>query len=266
MDSNDISKRESAKTKLKNTFKKKFEQYQKQDRDFYDNVRAKVVSLPLNEGIKCAEDDLDRSLNLYIGPSHSPFVSNLDRVFMGAFQKEYDPRHSHRAYSVIITGLKKEIKMHKEQFNKYPNSVLWQLKGLTLDEFNKISKFDQKEKNIIIGDETRKFTLYNAETSYTSEQYLNELNISEPITKSLDETNRIFHRILFFVNTHENYKFLKQTFALALSDEQDSMEFFKLFMNYTTPPLKKFKNVLGIKDDIAVNYNNKWVDEPDLAM
>ena len=56
---------------------------------------------------------------------------------------------------------------------------------------------------------------------------------------------------------------MKQSFALAMSDEQDSSEFFELFVNYDTPSIKKLKKELGIKNDNNP-LNPKYIgEEPD---
>jgi len=268
MENSDLEQAKKDKDKIKDIFKKKFNQYLKQDIDFYDKICEKVISLPLSEGIEKAENYLNKIVN-HQQSHQDPFIQNCS-VFLGHFKKEYSPHNSNHALKVLIESLKNEIKVHKEQFNKCPNSILWQLKGLTIDEYNKIYEINgqdtRREKRIIIGPGAGNFPLYDSDNFYDPEHpelYLKDLNVEEPIEKSNDEIIRIFNRLLFFVNTHENYKFMKQSFALAMSDEQDSSEFFELFVNYDTPSIKKLKKELGIKNDNNP-LNPKYIgEEPD---
>ena len=100
--------------------------------------------------------------------------------------------------------------------------------------------------------------------SYTLKQFLEEKNIIEPKILSDDKIVKIFNRILFYVNSHENYKFMKQSFALALSDEEDSMEYFELFINNATPSLKKLEMELGINNKTDAQPVNK-INREDLT-
>lgn len=134
-----------------------------------------------------------------------------------------------------------EIQELQEYLDKNPDAILMQFKNLKKNEISEINKFSGESS--LYAHEDANFPIYYPNNTYKPEQHLKQLNIFEPV-KTEDNIRKIFNRTIFFVNTHENYKFLKQNFALALSDEEESMEFFELFINNINPSLKKLKNEL----------------------
>lgn len=60
-----------------------------------------------------------------------------------------------------------------------------------------------------------------------------------PETKTSEAIRAIFRRILFFINAHENYNFMRNSFSWALSDGEDSLEWFELFISMGIVPISK---------------------------
>jgi len=220
MEDSDIEKTKKAKVDIFASFKTKFIQYTNQEMIFYNTICSKVVSVSIKEWIKIKHDEIDKQM---LNPSfHDP--DNLD----------------------FMTYIYEELDRYQKESENNPNAEMWHLKGLTQDELNEINILNGQSYREGVGvDEDRYFPMYYP-NSTTVKQYLNKLNVLKPV-KSEEEIRRIFNRILFFVNTHENYNFMKQSFALALSHEEESTEFFEQFLNYANPRLEKLKKAIGIR-------------------
>lgn len=104
---------------------------------------------------------------------------------------------------------------------------------------------------------------------YFTKNFLDEEDFKMPSRKSNSEINRMFNDIIFYINSLENNRFLKNAFSLALSDDEESIDFFKLFLkeNYNSESKTKISEVLNIKalneqDPNVRNYNvHKKYDE-----
>ncbi len=148
---------------------------------------------------------------------------------------------------IDIFSLQDKIRIHSKQLLKYPDALIWEFKDITPMEQEKINILNEKfrlHKGNINDLKDLELILNN---QYTKERFLEE-NLCGPEKKHDDEIMKIFNSLLFYVNSHENYKFMQQNFALALSEEEESMEFFELFIYKTSPSLKKLENNLGITD------------------
>jgi hypothetical protein len=75
--------------------------------------------------------------------------------------------------------------------------------------------------------------------SWTTDIFLEKKGIFMPETKTSEAIRAIFRRILFFINAHENYNFMRNSFSWALSDEEDSLEWFELFISMGIVPISK---------------------------
>jgi len=214
MDKSDPNNVKKDKEKVFASFTNKFRQFRKQELVLYNKICSKVVSVSLKEWIKLVEDEMDK---LMLNPSY------------------YDPDNINYMMSV-----EEDMRNYRARLNNKPNAEIWYLKGLSQDELDEIKKFNDKPYRWVWDDKEVYFPLYYP-NSTTVTKYLDQLNAFKP-EKSKEEVRRIFNRILFFVNTHENYNFMKQNFALALSDEEESTEFFELFINNTNPALEKLKS------------------------
>ena len=213
----DLEKVKEVKLKLRKMFTKKFRQYEKQEIIFYEGISKKVISGTLNDWIIEAEVELNKMQSKFNGTHNKNSLTNI---------------------------FKDEIRRYKELLDLYPNALMWKLQGLTQEEYNKILKLDMNPE-LKIGEVAKKkaldIPLMDNDRSFTIKSFLEEKTIIKIEEKSTEMVNKLFNKILFFIYSHENYKFMKQNFALALSDDEDSLEWFELFINKNTniQPLKE---------------------------
>jgi len=91
----------------------------------------------------------------------------------------------------------------------------------------------------------------------TRENFLLELGlIKKPIQKNDAEISKILRIILFNIMNSENYKVLQNSFAWALSDEKDSLEWFKLF-------IEGMSDITPLKEILSKQLNKKSKNEMD---
>ena len=84
-------------------------------------------------------------------------------------------------------------------------------------------------------------SLIDDKGSWSVEDFLEKKMIKKPKDLTDYQLNSIFNRLLFYVNTRENYNAMINFFSWALSDEEDSVEWFKIFMEtYNINSLKDF--------------------------
>jgi hypothetical protein len=213
---------DKTRSQLTNVFKRKYIQFEKQEMELYQEIREKVTSLPLDDWI------------------------NEDKKLLKKLISEY-PRDP--GYSPEISALKANLAFQNKQLTKYPNARMWKLEGLSLEEYNKILKSNERTKSLRETDEKifSNMFLLDKDGNITIEQFLEQKGIFKLEEKTLKEIRSTFNEVLFFINSCDNYNFMQQSFAWALSDEEDSMEWFKLFINNDIFPKEELKDAIGIK-------------------
>ena len=244
LEDNGSSKLGTGKTKLSKIFETRFRDYEKQEIDFYEQIHSKVRSEPLAEWMKDYEKNLDK------------LKSKYDR----------DP-----GFSSEISKLKQDLKSHRHQLDKHPNSIIWSLDGLTTEEACKILNIKVKlPKSPNLRDPINFPALVNGKVvkgfppkeverimelrrpwldengNCTPEQFLEEKGLFKLEEKTLEEIRTLFGKIWFFINGHDNYKLMKQGFSRALSDEEGSMDLFVGFLKNIIAFDEKLKNELSI--------------------
>jgi hypothetical protein len=240
----DNSKLGTAQIKLSKIFETRFIDYENQEIDFYEQIHAKVRSEPLAGWI-------------------SEYEKNLEKL-----KSEYDADPS---FSSEISKLQQDLKSHRHQLNKHPNSIIWSVDGLTTEEACKILDIETntpKNPNfrdplhypaLANGKVVKGFTPKEVERimelrrpwldengNCTPEQFLEEKGLFKLEEKTQEEIQTLFGKMCFFISGHDNYNLMKQGFSLALSDEENSLELFVGFLKNITEFEEKLKNELRI--------------------
>ncbi|MDY9924399.1 hypothetical protein [Methanobacterium sp.] len=247
LESSDPNKVKEAKKKLIEYFNRKIEQFEKQEIEFWEMMKSNVLSMPLKDAIK----DLNYEL---------------------------ESLETKNPENKLVTHQKNDLIKRKAYFQKYydknKNLNVWYFDKLTKQDLHKslnieLSKNNPKPRelgnnSIILGRtlEERPYTTYEAarmierssfpvianRENWGSEDFLKEKNIYKPKKMSSEEKRTHFNKLLFFVNTHENYNFMKNSFALALSDEEDSSDWFDLF-------IKKISYIKTLRDKLVMELS-----------
>jgi len=201
-----------AKNQLRKIFERKFRQYEKQEIEIYKQI--KVICQPLTEELKEIEAELQEKISEYDGYS---------------------------GHSLEISKLKAQIESVKRSLVKNPNYRVWKIY-----DWEKTAGRSHL-KSPTSGEQFNSLIVVDYDGSYTLEQVLEHEGIFKPEEQTLEDVRTLFNRLLFFVNSHKNYNFMKQSFALALSDEEDSMDWFELFIKNFTTPVRKLKEELELE-------------------
>ena len=213
-----------AKTSLLDIFEKKYNEYESLKIEFYEQIKSKVISEPLKDWLKEEKKRLKKMISEY-------------------------PRDP--GYSSEISTLKDDIEMWQGILDKHPNAIMWKIEGLSNDEAIKLLdiniklrgqspyKYTTKEIAEII---SSRMPWVDTDGTFNVEQFLEEKGIWKPRKLILEEKKSLFNKTLFFINSHENSNFMRNAFSWALSDEEDSFEWFELIIEQTYDSLDKLKN------------------------
>lgn len=237
------------KKSLRNIFEKKYEEYQKQEQDFYNSIVSRAESFSLKAEITELKEEVKKEKEEYVSkykksPGYSPKISSM------------------------IDALEYYTEIH----GNHNNATMWHINDLTTAEACKMLGINRNvlknyyfndpinypalvKGNVVRGYTTRetseimalKSSILSKDGFMTKDEFLMEKNIFKPPELSSEEIKNLFNRLLFYINTHDNYKFMKQSFSWALSDEKDSMEWFELFIKNAVTPSEKLCERLGIE-------------------
>jgi hypothetical protein len=225
------------KIELKSIFKKKYKEYEKKEKLFYKSMLKKVKELPAIEEYK-AEIQYFNEIKAQYEEAGIDWKADKSTV---NFRRSY---------------IKMEFFFNSGNLSKMSKVMI--VEDLTQEDIRKITI--QKQKRVIKDvDEktlshfmdnliTTKMRWLDIEGQSTKESYLKMWNFHQQ--RSNDEMNTLFNNILFFININENYKFLKQSLSLALSDEKESWDWFESFINFV-PTIRlypKLQENLGFKE------------------
>lgn len=241
LESSDIEESKKAKNELFNSFKRKYRQIEKEKEDFYKKITKKVKVTPLKEkngdinqypelkhhnaqiwDFDLTEEDMNKIFNIKDNTSKSnrnkPATGEVGENIVG--QVFTDPLNM----PAHIGGIRQKAYTPEE----------------LIEELDKRDKEIENRNNI-------KEPLIDLEGKLNIKDFLEQKKILEPKKKSSEEIKTIFNKTFFFINSHENYKFMKQCFAWALSDEQDSIEWFNMLNEDIYSLKRKFKRDLSFK-------------------
>lgn len=214
------------KNKLFQIFNKKYREYEKQEYYFYEEIKNLVTC-------ETSKDNLNR-----------------DKILL---KKKLSECEGDPDLSPEISELKDKIENNEKGVKKYPNLRWWIIEGKeNIKKYNNLLKAKGLPTNnvrIIGRDDVLAFGDNDYYGSNTVEGIFEGLwNIRVEI-KTPEEVKSLFNRLLFFIYNHENSNFIKQSFSWALSDEEDSMEWFELFIKVKDLTNKNLRTELGIKND-----------------
>jgi hypothetical protein len=261
MESLDISKSEESKNRLKNCFKRKFREFEKKEEEFFNSLSLRVKFFS-------AKNEYEKDLKYLNKIAQAKYESNKKE-----WEKHVHPQSKPGEEWKGIPELKKFLKDLLKLRSKYKSSEitkkskLWVIPDLTIDEARKIliKKYSKKsyfynENELLWNMKEKDYNSYLEELALDKLFYIDldgNLNPDKYLKifystqkKSDKEIGELFNIILFYINTHENYKSLKHYFSLALSDENGSMDWFELFLNYVQNIrfYLKLQQELGIKN------------------
>jgi hypothetical protein len=221
-----------ARLELLRLFEKKFILYEEDYVVFWERINSNVTSHTLDDEITIVKKVLDESLNSYE-------------------EKDYN------YYSILgVDEIENKLDYYKD---------------LKENQNNRILHVMQMPKVSAMGDGDRLWDMFRSADylnpmvvegeGWTSELFLKRKGIPEPEKKSQNEIRAIFRKMLFYVNAHENYNFMKNSLSWALSDEQDSIRWFELFIKNMPSQDGKLEDELGIEMPKLKKDNPKDIDQ-----
>lgn len=266
-----LKKSKNAEKKLRKIFEYKYREYEKEEHKFYKSLLSKVRSLPAQ---KTKEEDIEYVNEMAQKQFESNKVKYNNHLSKNAKEgKEWRfvykdieerPPRVHPDFIEFNKALKRILLRFPA--NLHEGSKIWYIPDLTPEEAWKIT-MQRYSMNSIYGAKTiyemNDDTLNDLwrEIGYSKAEWIDKEGNGNPekylkqwyffdTKKTDDDVYEFFNIVLFFVNTHENYKSLKHHFALALSDARASNDWFELFINYviSEPFRLKFQKDLGIKE------------------
>jgi len=224
--------------KLEKVFTKKFNQVKDLELFHWNNLKAKSKSTPLKKYIK----DLEKKISKFPDKEEGKEKFDKNRNYMRMIQnletykiwvEEYPDAYIWELENVSDEEVKAQLEITKrKQFQdqiKYPS----QIKGRVANHLTSPLSYD-----ILVHKET---PLIDEKHIWNSEIFLEKKGFLKPKSISPDEIKSIFNKMLFFANSHENYKFMKQCLSWALSDEEDSIEWFKILLDVLNPSYEKLQ-------------------------
>jgi hypothetical protein len=276
----DNKKFEEAKIELEYIFKDKFEEYQKQEESFYKSLLPRVQCSSAKEIYENHKKHLENIMQGLYEDDKELLKNNLHpnaklgeewRHIIPMIQRKGKTLKSNDIPAVknvikTINNFKMELDDLRREFkvNELSDkSKVWTIPDITMNEawkivINKYSKrrgfsdpildmYDEiiiEKRNKIIGTQLR---VVDIKGELTAESYIKIWDYSLELSE--EDQYEAFNRILFYVNTHENYEVLKNHLSFALSDRENSLDYFELFLNLALnqPRYLKFQKDLGIK-------------------
>lgn len=243
LENQSVEEAKENKIKLEKCFNKKFNQYQDQKQPYWENLKSKSNSMLLKEYIT----KLEKELSEYIDFKE---LSNNSLKF----QK-----------------LTRDLDTYRAWIKEYPNATVWWLEYLSEEEMETHLEFIKLNINqgikiprqsdgkpvlsmplIEAGDDIINFRntpLIDKDSEWDLNTFLEKKGFLKPEIKE-DERKSLFNKMLFFVNSHENYKFMRQCFSWALSDEEDSLEWFKILLNNLNSSYRNLQQTLSINKNL----------------
>lgn len=227
-------------------FREKIREYEKQELDYWKELNSKVNSMPIIDAINELKEEIKEK--------GTPTI--IQKETKNQARRSIGPRTNH---------LIKELKIYSEWYNENKNARLWYFHDLSEEEIHKQVKVEDNKfginrqytnnqlKSIV---HSRKLSLIDVNGSWTSEDFLNEKRIMKPQSRYLIEIKRMFREIIFYISSAENNGFLKNAFALALSHEEESKEFFEQF-------IKDISYINILKETLSENLNLNPINEND---
>jgi len=235
--------------KIQTAFLTKFRQYETTKNNIWDNLRSKVVSKSLKNFIKEMENELEAieirkgdeiGYELEDGVRHDELEESL--YLYKAWYEEYE-----NATLWMFNG---DYKDYLKEYLQYNHSTAYkEIKLPTIQRDGKLANrlLDNSDVTIIHHSHT---PLIDIESNWDVTRFFREWTLEEPIEKNTQEIMKMFRIIWFNVICSENYEVILNSFAWALSDEEDSLEWFELFiegLSDTTPLKNKLFNKKYIK-------------------
>lgn len=249
----------NAKEELKACFERKYAQYERKELNLYNSLLSRVKSYSAikeyNKEVKYVNENAQAE---YEAKKFQLDGNIHPKTKVGEEWKCFPEFGEHRKKLLRVMNY-----FHSSELTE--NSKVWRIQDLTRDEAWKITIqkysrnrniyqstiWEMKENTLKdLGYEMWKTKMewVDVEGDGDGESYLNRFQFLPE--RSLEDIFELFNMILFFINTHENYKSLKHHFAFALSDEIGSMYWFEHFLNYVIvePFHLKFQKELGVKE------------------
>lgn len=223
LESSDLKKFKKSRTELQDLFEIKFNQYEKQRDNYWEELKNKVESKSLKFELNKLKKELVENDN-----KKSNYKEKLTNYidYLSKIYEKYNNAKIWYSQDISIENIRKipnkDISMSSLNSNNVGSTIVIDGKTLTLPKAT--SQELNKRSGLLI-------PLIDTDGSWDSEKFLNEKGFKEPIKKTRDEKKTIFNKILFHIAVYENSISLKNSFAWALSEEEESMDLFKFLIN-----------------------------------
>lgn len=262
----------NARKRLKTIFINRYREYEKNNLKFYNSLLTRVNFISAKEDYAKEMENLNNLANRLYEPNkdlYEPYLMKnaSKKIHRGEEWKiVMDPDSDKpKVHPDFRSYHEKREEIQRFYFRINEKSRLWEISNLTSNEAWELIQYKYRRKKPFHGpileinedilvDEYHKLGLSSGawidrEGNGSPETYLNQFNI---ISGKMSEEDlvELFNMVLFFVNTHENYKILKHHLAFALSDEKNSLKWFERFIlfAYTEEFTLKFQKDLGISE------------------
>lgn len=274
----DRNKAKDARYELEKLFEKKYQEYEDEEKRFYDSLlsRVKHVSATEEHNIyaNAVEKIEEEAQEFYIKNRErykrnlSPYA-RLGKEWMFVYaDPDARPPQSHRDFVMYHEKRNMARKLQWAYSRASQNGKVWRVPDLTPEEAWRIILLKYSRKIQIIGNKFHSFNDIDDKTldrlaheiigskmewiditgDGTPESYLNRWKFKTR-KGTPDEIFDAFNNVWFYVVVNKNRDTLKRHFAYALSDEKGSLKWFELFMIqvFNEPFSLSFQKDLGVK-------------------
>lgn len=238
-ESSDAATFDESMLELKGIFEKKFRQLESLQKNIWNNLNNNIADpISLKDYIDVLEDQL-----LTIDTNDE--ISNYETAKIKELLSICKAWHNENK-NITVWRFKEDYEDNLKEYLEINNSrssykqvyYPYVRKGRTAYQI-----FDNSNLSIL---QHAKRPLFDLEGDWDSTIFLRMKGLEEPFETMRIDLQKIFSKILFYVNSHKNYKFMKMGLSWAFSDENDSIEWFRHFINNITFSDEKLKNELGI--------------------
>jgi len=249
---------------LEQIFERKYNNFEEEEKKYWDELKDKVESVQIKDAIKGIQDELDEL--------EQPIEKNGKIVYSGFH----------------AVNLSRYLEYYQDKYKENKNTKVWHFKELSRDDVNKMLDIDdtpnpeQGFPAAVIMGKKMEFRAYTSEEAGkilhmksiqlietdgkweqnnisdennipTSETFLMEVGLEKPIEITENGKYKIFNNILLNFNLEEEDN--KKGLSVALSNMDESMKMFDTIINECsdiTPLKTRFLNKLKNKEDNVV--------------
>jgi hypothetical protein len=268
----DGDKANQAREELISKFEAKYREYEKKEKEFYDSLLVRVEEFPAIEERDKELEQLEKYAQAMYTIREDLYEDKVvSDVKEGRewFYVSEDPSVKQPKIHPDFKELRREWNKIRLEYSRITkDSKVWRIPDLKIDEIQELIIKKHSTRRTIhdppiweINEELFD-NLWREESSSnrgwidiagngSPELYLKEKwRMKKGTRMSSHDVFELFNMVLFFVNTHENFRSLKHHLAFALSGENGSLNWFERFIQYILHEqfYIKFQRDLGIEE------------------